>query len=88
MSPHVQKPTIFLLKYISSNYLLHIYIYIYSQTCIKGSPLGQRKSGFKRGLIHMQFSISMTGIFQVSIDISIFIQVFIYRNLAAKAAKS
>jgi hypothetical protein len=28
------------------------------------------------------------GIFQVSIDISIFIQVFIYRNLAAKAAKS
>jgi len=28
------------------------------------------------------------GIFQVSIDISIFIQVFIYRNLTAKAAKS
>jgi hypothetical protein len=41
--------------------IIYIYIYIYSQTCIKGSPLGQRKSGFERGLIHMQFSISMTG---------------------------
>jgi hypothetical protein len=30
----------------------------YSQTCIKRSPLGQRKSGLKRGSIHMQFSIT------------------------------
>jgi hypothetical protein len=35
----------------------------YSQTCIKRSPLGQRKSGLirqvtsKRGLIHMEFSM-------------------------------
>jgi hypothetical protein len=38
---------------------------IYSQTCIKSSPLGQRKCGcirqvtFKRGSIHIK--LSMTG---------------------------
>jgi len=31
----------------------------YSQTCIKRSPFGQRKSGLKRGSIHMKYS--MTG---------------------------
>ena len=32
---------------------------IYSQTCIRRSPLGQRESGLKRGSIHIKFS--MTG---------------------------
>jgi hypothetical protein len=31
-------------------------IYIYSQTCIKRSPLGQRK--IKRGSIHVKFSVT------------------------------
>jgi len=33
-------------------------IYIYSQTCIKRSPFGQRKSGLLRGYIYMKYSMS------------------------------
>jgi hypothetical protein len=41
---------IFLIKNITISYskFKHTYIYMYSQTCIKRSPLGQRKSGLLR----------------------------------------
>ena len=33
-------------------------LYRYSQTCVKRSPLGQRKCGLKRGSTHMKCSMT------------------------------
>jgi len=53
---------IFLLRLIKENDLIQLYLKFqkkYSQTCIKRSPFGYRKSNLKRGSIRMKFT--MTG---------------------------
>ena len=43
---------------------------MYSQTCIKRSPLGQRKDGLKRGSIHMTFSMTGQGKSDLLIEVA------------------
>ena len=45
-------------QYRASSHNDEYYTIKYSQTCIKRSPLGQRKSDLIRGSIHIKFSVT------------------------------
>ena len=57
---------------------------VHSQTCIKRSPLGQRKTGLIRGSIHIKFS--MTGqengdlLIQVTACAGLILSEYLYLN--------